>query len=218
MRLRACVRVVGEGGFEWRGCGCGRGLLAGSAGEVGRGEVRACFGIRGEVGRGAVVVIQGGRGEVLGRTVVRGGDCGDFEGLGGMASVGDVKDERSASTESIISSKLLGLISLRSEIPFLFVFFFNLFGSPFRLFFCVFFVSISYCEISTFLRSSVFCASRSAIWASFRFTMPAGSRRQCRLLSLDTLIREGKGREGRGQSGGGAVEDAVKRSMAVRVW
>lgn len=45
--------------------------------------------------------------------------------------------------------------------------------------------------------------------------MSAGSRRQCLFLSLGTLIRECDGRRGRGQSGGGAVEVAMKRSMAT---
>lgn len=45
--------------------------------------------------------------------------------------------------------------------------------------------------------------------------MAAENRRQCLLLSLETLVRNGTGTGGRGQSGGGVVEVAVKRSMAI---
>ena len=64
------------------------------------------------------------------------------------------------------------------------------------------------------------CCARSTvsvICARLRFTIPVGNTRQCLLLSLETFVREGGGREGRGQSGESALDVAIKRSIAEAV-
>ena len=67
--------------------------------------------------------------------------------------------------------------------------------------------------------SSSPCIVVASICASVRSTIPAGKSRQYRLLSLVTLMREGCGVEGRGQSvlvdGDSGVELAVKRSIMM---
>lgn len=201
----------------------------GGAREAGDGSAGVLFRLGGVGGGdgGAMAVLQVACSTVSMIELVRGEECSVAAAVDGCAgSMGESIVDSKASTASIIWSKLFGRAT--------FIFLSSSSALSFRssVFFLFFFGILLHAQVhfpnscsvnSTCLQSSVlrslrcfFRSSRfaaSAICVRFRFTIPAGSRRQCLLLSLLTLMREGGGREGRGQSGGGAVEVAFKRSM-----
>lgn len=185
------------------------------------------------------VVARGGR--VGGAAAGEEGDDEDiFRGGWVVLSEAGWRDEESSSTGCIVSGCCSTAVIFSPSPTTTTIFFALLILIPSSLFFLIFSSyssaarlpralshppNISTCRLLlllflffNFIISS--SPTASAICARVRFTIPAGSRRQCRLLSFGTLTRDGCGSEERGQSsgvGGRGLESdlAVKRSIFV---